>query len=183
MVTPIESAPAKLALRSSKSAPRAELTGLLPPPPSSSFYTMSNYDKVVKLACKPKPAPPKSKVREVPCTLGAAIHRRTVSRHNCRCYLVGGRLRGRCVQGSSTSPERAQRCCTFPEFLTGEKRRSRCRCTGGIQGLDRPAYDDAQWFTGQRLIVPLLNRGSSTSQRVRKPCRWYVVRLVSAPTS
>jgi hypothetical protein len=44
-------------------APALRSFGVIPPSYASSHAAMGSLEKIVKLACKPKAAPPKSKVR------------------------------------------------------------------------------------------------------------------------
>jgi phosphatidylinositol-binding clathrin assembly protein len=76
--------------------------------------TMSSYDKVVKLACKPKAAPPKSKVTFAlspwQCFSSNIV---PVYWPYYSCYLVRGRRHPRCMQSLISSHSRAQYHCAL----------------------------------------------------------------------
>ena len=78
--------------------------------------TMSSYDKVVKLACKPKAAPPKSKVTFTlwpwQCFSSNIIIVPVYWPYYSR-YLVRGRRYPRCVQSLISSHSRAQYHCAL----------------------------------------------------------------------
>ena len=72
---------------------------------------MSSFDKTVKLACKPKAAPPKAKVMPFPWKRTMLTAHAIVSRPNHCCDIFGWRIHSRCLSGAFTSVQRTKCYC------------------------------------------------------------------------
>ena len=139
---------------------------------------MSSFEKVVKNACKPKPAPPKSKVKPPrfclstsPLTFGqyidpiiAATWSEDGAIHDV-CKALAPRFREPNSIVSCSSPLVCRRTHRWADTSSG-----------GVQGAHRPPYHDSERRNRQCASVFVFVGGFAVKERRRWPMGRYVLR-------
>ena len=125
---------------------------------------MSSYDKVVKLACKPKAAPPKAKVLHLvhhPASSPVTRSSQYLEPIIAATWSDDGAVHDVC---KALSPRFREPNAIVPCIWLIPSTLLTCR-PGRFQGFDRPAYHDSQRGDRQRSRLLILVRGPTVAQR------------------
>ena len=142
---------------------------------------MSSFEKVVKNACKPKPAPPKSKVPSPRFGLSTSqLSSDSTSTPSSQPH------------GQRTAPSMTSARPSLPAFesqIPSSVRSSHLvslrthrwadTSSGGIQGAHRSPYHDSEWRNRQCPPVFVFFRSFTVEER----CWWSMGRYVLCPSS